>query len=282
MLDTLTFDSGKKGPVFLVLGSVHGDEKCGTHAIGRAVMELRSGIFSLKSGKLVTVPICNPGAYRLNQRYVDANLNRVIKKHADPQAYEHKIANELTDIIASADVVLDLHSYTSGVRPFLFIEYDQPEEKAFAAALNIPYWVTGWSALYEGQKDLWQGDTISYTFGAGKMGVLVECGQHDDPAAATVGYNCIRNALAYLGMAEPAGEAEKIAPQVTKMTSMLVKQKEGRMLKHWQHLDPVAKGTPIVQYDDGDIYAAPADGVLVMPVPKSRIGEEWVYFGVAV
>jgi predicted deacylase len=279
MLDVLTFDSGKPGPVLLVLGSVHGNEKCGTHAIGRAVMELRSGVLSLDRGKLVFVPICNPEAYRRNERYVEANLNRVVRKRDNPTVYEHKLANELAEIIGKADFMLDLHSYTSGVRPFLFVEYDTPEERAFAAAMRIPFWVTGWNALYADQQDLWQGDTCTYAFEQGKLALLVECGQHDDPQAAHVGYRCIRAALAHFGLTAAFDAQETSPPQVNMLHSMHIKKKEGKLLKPWQHLDPISRGTPVLQYDDGEIILSPIDGVVIMPGAATKVGEEWIYFG---
>lgn len=279
MLDTVVFDSGKPGPTLLVLGSVHGNEKCGTHAIGRAAMELRSGVFKLDAGKLVCVPIANPEAYRLNQRYIEANLNRVVTRHKNPVKYEEKLANELADLIEQCDVMLDLHSYTSGVRPFLFVEYDTPEERAFATAMNIPYWVTGWNALYADKADLWQGDTCTYAFQQGKLALLVECGQHDDPNAPIVAYKCLRSALAHFKLTAPFEMPYAGKPQINKMLSIVVKHKEGRLLKPWQHLDAVSKGEPVLEYDDGEILTSPVDGVIIMPGPKVKIGEEWLYFG---
>lgn len=281
MLDTITFDSGKKGPIFLVLGGVHGNEKCGTHAIGRAIMELRSGIFSLTSGKVVFVPICNPEAYRLNQRYYEVNLNRVVKKHEMASLYEQIIANELTGIIDTCDIMLDLHSYSSGVKPFLFVEYGTPEELAFAKAMRIENWVTGWNALYHDKKELWEGDTCTYAFDKGKLALLIECGQHDDPAAAQVGYRSIRLALAHFGLTGAfAADDEPPAPQVCKLHSVHVKRASGKLVKPWQHLDTVKKGTPVAQYDDGETLSSPVDGIIVMPVANAKVGEEWIFFGV--
>ena len=207
MLDTLVFDTQKPGPTLLVFGGVHGNEKCGTHAIARTVIELRSGIFGLKRGKLIMVPICNPEAYKRDIRYVETNLNRVIKKHPKILRYEHGLANELVTLIDSCDVLLDLHSYSSGRRPFLFLDNDTQEQKEFAAALNIPYWVTGWNEMYENEKDLLQGDTTTYAFSKGKMALLIECGLHEDPQSAIIGYKSLRATLAYHDMAEPFEKA---------------------------------------------------------------------------
>lgn len=280
MIDVLLFDSQKPGPVFLVFGAIHGNEKCGTHAIGRAVMELRSGIFKLDKGKLICVPICNPEGYRRDVRYVEANLNRVIKKHAKPQKYEEKLANDVTSLIDKCDILLDLHSYSSGKRPFLFLDNDTEEQKNFAAALNIPYWVTGWNDVYQDKKHMTQGDTTSYAFSKGKMALLIECGLHDDPQSAIVGYKALRASLAYYGMAEPYEKARGEPPTISRMKALLVKEKEGKFLKDWHHLDPVTKGMPILRYDDGEIYFSPVDGVIMLPGKKTQIGEEWVYFGV--
>jgi len=280
MIDVLLFDSQKPGPTFLVFGAIHGNEKCGTHAIGRAVMELRSGIFKLEAGKLICAPICNPEAYRRDTRYVEANLNRVIKKHAKPQKYEETLANDVTALIDKCDVLLDLHSYSSGKRPFLFLDNDTEEQKKFAAALSIPYWVTGWNDVYEDKKHMTQGDTTSYAFSKGKMALLIECGLHEDPQSAVVGYKALRAALSYYGMAAPYEKVRVEPPTVSRMKALLVKEKEGKFLKDWHHLDPVSKGMPILRYDDGEIYFSPVDGVIMLPGKKTQIGEEWVYFGV--
>jgi predicted deacylase len=281
MLDTLTFQGKAAGPKLLVLGAIHGNETCGTHAIGRAIVELRSGIFSLDKGSVTFVPVCNPEAYRQNKRYAETNLNRVIKKWDKPEVYEHKLANEVVAQIDACDILLDLHSYGSGTRPFLFIEHGSPEERALAEAMRLPYWVTGWNALYAGREGLWQGDTCTYAFAQGKLALLVECGLHGDPAAAEVAYRCLRAALAHVGLAAGLPAQVVTPPQVNRLHSLVVKAREGKLLKEWRHLDPVAKGTPVLRYDDGETVAAPVDGVVVMPSPTARVGEEWVYFGVS-
>jgi predicted deacylase len=280
MLDTLVFDGKKKGPAFLVLGAIHGNEKCGTQGIGRAVMELRSGIFALTSGSLTCAPICNPAAYAQNRRMTEVNLNRVICKNGAPARYEEKIAQHIVTLIEEADIVLDLHSYSQGARPFLFLDNDTPENRAFAAALDIPYWVTGWDDVYAQKQDLNAGDTMSFAKQAGKTGLLIECGTHDDPAAVQIAYQSLRAALAHFRMAEPFTRTPPRKPQVNRMTHILVKEQDGEFVKDWQHLDPVQKGETVLTHADGSAYAAPSDGVILLPNPRAEIGDEWIYFGV--
>lgn len=281
MLKTHTIQGAADGPRFLLTGAVHGNEKCGTAAIGRLLMEIEAGLVTLTKGTLITVPICNPRAYDLHQRFADVNLNRVITSHDYPTAYEHHLANELIGLINAADIMLDLHSYSSGTRPFLFLDNDTPKNRAFAQALGIPYWITGWDDLYADQPELNGGDTMSYVKSAGKTGLLVECGQHEDPAAILHGYYAIRAALAHFGMTAPYAALDQTPPQVNRLTAVITKDRDGDFAKTWQHLDPVKKGEAVIHYADGSTLTAPEDGVVIMPAPQAAKGSEWIYFGVA-
>lgn len=280
MLTQLTFKGEKDGPVFLVTGAVHGNEKCGTAAIGRLVMEIESGLVRITQGTLVCVPICNPRAYDMHKRQAEANLNRVMIRHSAPALYEHHLANALADIIDGCDIMLDLHSYSSGVRPFLFLDTDTPAHRAYAAALGIPFWITGWDDLYADAQDLNAGDTMTYAKAAGKMGLLVECGQHEDPAAILHGYHALRRALAHFGLTDAYDATPAAAPQVNRLTQVITKNKSGNFTKAWQHLDPVSAGEAVIAFDDGSTLDAPADGVVIMPAPLADAGSEWIYFGI--
>lgn len=281
MLKKLVYKGAADGPVFLVTAAVHGNEKCGTAAIGRLAMEIEAGLVSIVKGTLVCVPVCNPRAYDLHKRQTEANLNRVMIRHTAPALYEEHLANALADIIDGCDVMLDLHSYSSGVRPFLFLDTDTPAHRAYAQALGIPFWITGWDDLYADAQDLNAGDTMTYAKSAGKLGLLVECGQHEDPAAILHGYHALRRALAHIGLTAPYNIGDTAAPQINRLTKIVTKEKPGRFTKPWQHLDPVRKGESVIAYDDGATLDAPEDGVVIMPAPLADEGSEWIYFGTA-
>lgn len=279
MLKKLVYKGAADGPVFLVTAAVHGNEKCGTAAIGRLAMEIEAGLVSIVKGTLVCVPVCNPRAYELHKRQTEANLNRVMIRHTAPALYEEHLANALADIIDGCDVMLDLHSYSSGVRPFLFLDTDTPAHRAYAQALGIPFWITGWDDLYADAQDLNAGDTMTYAKSAGKLGLLVECGQHEDPAAILHGYHALRRALAHIGLTAPYNIGDTAAPQINRLTKIVTKEKPGRFTKPWQHLDPVRKGESVIAYDDGTTLDAPEDGVVIMPAPLADESSEWIYFG---
>lgn len=281
MLKSHVIKGKTEGPAFLLTGAVHGDEKCGTAAIGRLLMEIEAGLVILEKGTLTAVPICNPKAYDANKRQTEANLNRVIRHHETPTAYEHHLANELVKLIDATDIMLDLHSYTCGTLPFLFLDNDTPEIRAYARAVGIPSWIQGWDDLYADKQNLNGGDTTSYCKSKNKTGLLIECGQHDDPASILQGYHSIRAALAHFGMTAPYTAVHPAAPQIYQMTSVVTKTRDGSFAKKWQHLDPVKKGDVVINYADGKTLTAPEDGVVIMPNPKALDGSEWIYFGVA-
>ena len=100
------FDSGNAGPHLLLLGGIHGNETCGQVALQALVDEIDSGELPLKAGKVTLVPQCNPWACASNVRYVEANLNRVITRHENPQNYEERIADIICDHIEKCDAMV--------------------------------------------------------------------------------------------------------------------------------------------------------------------------------
>ena len=62
-------------PSSLVMGAIHGNEKCGTIAIDRVMSEIDSGHLKIVKGQGdLPIPIANPKAYELDQRYFERNL----------------------------------------------------------------------------------------------------------------------------------------------------------------------------------------------------------------
>lgn len=110
-LHTQQFTALKPGPRLLVLGAVHGNERCGTQAIGQVLEELAAGAFGIERGVLTMVPITNPFAYQQRSRQGDRILNRNLRVSAQPADYEDQIANVLCPLLDTHDVLLDLHSF---------------------------------------------------------------------------------------------------------------------------------------------------------------------------
>lgn len=277
-LVTRTFKGTQDGPRFLAFGAIHGNEKCGTEAIGRLMAELDAGIVTLTAGTLTCVPICNPEAYARDVRFVEQNLNRIITPHAQPTCLEQKRANEVIALIKDCDVFLDMHSYSAGVKPFLFLDKEDDAHRAYASVLGIPEWVAGWNDAYAQMGDLNSGDTVSYAHSQGKTAILIECGIHTDPAGGNVGYRALRAALAHFGLTAPY-DYTRITPSISRLTHITAKNRGGDFVRDWQHLDSVKAGDIVARYDDGENVVAPVDGVVILPARKAMIGSEWIYFG---
>ncbi|MGE3769626.1 MAG: succinylglutamate desuccinylase/aspartoacylase family protein [Bdellovibrionales bacterium] len=274
----LKYDAPKPGPKLLVFGAVHGHELCGMHAISRLRTELESGALKLQAGSLTLMPLCNPVAYRAGVRYVVEDVNRIIRHHPNPQHDEQRFADTIARQIDACDVILDLHSTTTGAGPSLFLDYPTPKNFAMAQALGIPRWVAGWTALYDAMPGLSEGDTASYANTTGKYGLFIEAGQHDELAAPKLAYEYIRRTLAHLNMMSyDAPPVENIIPAVALMKKIVVRDKPGTFAGDWQHLQTVKAGTVIINYDDGTTWAVEKDSVLVLPKPYAKIGQEWIY-----
>lgn len=278
MTDHQTFYSGKNGKNLLVFGAVHGNEKCGTKAIKKIISEIENGEILLQSGTVTFVPVANPKAYDEHVRYIDKNLNRIFFKDYECHSYEASIVGDLIKLIDECDYFLDLHSYSYGKGPFMFQDNETPETDEFAASFNISPILTGWKALHgeDGPRT-----STDYALTAGKAGVTIECGQHDDPDAVPVAYNAIKDALSFLCITEKSEEQDKEKGHKVRLMSQVIKVEEGDMIKDWQNMDPITEGELIAITASGQEIIAPHNGYIIMPHHTQKIGEEWFYTAVA-
>ena len=158
-LRTHTYHGLAPGPALLVLGAVHGNEVCGTHAIGQLLQDFDNGLITIERGSVTFVPITNPLAHQLKRRFGDRNLNRNMAPSAIPQDFEDRIANVLCPLLDAHDVLLDLHSFHTGGAPFVMIGPQNntgtlepfalaAEEMQLALHTGAPRIVEGWLDAY--------------------------------------------------------------------------------------------------------------------------------------
>lgn len=279
IISTHIIHAQKKGPTILFLGAVHGNEKCGTRAMKRAIQSIVSRKIHLLKGKVVFVPIANPLAYRKNRHFVQENLNRIIKRTKHPRSYEARLANELCGLIEKADVVVDLHSMTAKGKPFYYLDVPNKKNRALGTILGPKLAVTGWPELYRKLgRDDGTSDTVSYATRLGKLALILECGQHGDSSATAVAYRAILNSLKHYGL---------IKGVVKPRTSKEVRVKDvffrgsarERFSKNWNHFDFVKKGQSLIIDDSAVVVRAPYTGYIVMPNAKAPVADDWLYFG---
>ncbi|MFN0021330.1 MAG: succinylglutamate desuccinylase/aspartoacylase family protein [Pirellulaceae bacterium] len=112
MLETIQIVGRFPGPHLLITGGVHGDEFEPMATVRQLARELRPEELR---GKVTLVPVVNEPAYRLGHRCAEDGLDlaRTCPGRADGSVTE-QIAFELSQLIRSADLYIDLH--TGGTR----------------------------------------------------------------------------------------------------------------------------------------------------------------------
>src|SRR5512136_1192039 len=124
------------GPRLVVLGGVHGDEKTGIEVVKEFQVIFQEGKERLSKGTL-TLILGNEEAIRINKRGTspEYNLNRMFTDHhlSGPvlDFYESRRAHELTAILKSADISIDIHSTSVPSRPFLPCAFTPRHEKVY-------------------------------------------------------------------------------------------------------------------------------------------------------
>ncbi len=290
-IKVLSYHALKPGPTLLVLGSVHGNEQCGTRAIARLQQALDQAELTLHKGRLILIPITNPLAYERNVRFIERNLNRHLYPKAQPQAYEDFLDPILCHWLAQADAVLDLHSYTSPGGAFIFLGDDVVAERDFALSLGVNDFVYGWQQAYGApMADAVAADqshresmgTTEYARLHGAIAVTLECGHHLNVDAADIGYRAIINALSYLNMIDQVAAARRSSIlRCVRMQSVFYRPESAQFSKPWRHFDAVKAGQVMAHLPNGMVISAPADGYIVLPKADVDTGSEWFYFGIA-
>ncbi|MDX1669731.1 MAG: succinylglutamate desuccinylase/aspartoacylase family protein [Limnobacter sp.] len=307
--EQVTFTALNPGRKLIVLGAVHGNEVSGSKAILKMIQEFRAGTRTLDKGQVTFVPITNPLAYNRKQRNGDRNLNRNLAETDQPQDFEDHVANWLCPVLRAHDVLLDLHTFAKGDRPFALFgppnnqgqlePFEQQElERGLALRLGVDRFVDGWLDTYargvqarveyarktglptEGLNTdprYGMGTTECMRNGGG-CAVTLECGQHDDPDGPAVAYQAIENTLLYLELVEgKAVEPVKEYEHLT-LTEVIDKQHvDDQFSQNWLSFNEVQKDELIGVRHSGEEVRAPFKAKIVFPNPGSQAGQEWFY-----
>ena len=309
-LRTHTYHGLAPGPRLMVLGAVHGNEVCGTLAIGQLLQDFDNSVINIERGSVTFVPITNPLAYQLKRRFGDRNLNRNMAPSAIPQDIEDRIANLLCPLLDAHDVLLDLHSFHTGGAPFVMIGPQNntgqlepfalaAEEMKLALHTGAPRIVEGWLDTYaRGVQRRAAGveaantrtqtlvtnpnygvGTTEYMRARGGYAVTLECGQHDDPAGVSVARHAILQTLALLGITAAHPALVEKQPEILRLVDVTDKQHAGDTFsREWRSFDVVQAGDVIGLRYSGEAVCAQGNGFVVFPNPRGEVGQEWFYF----
>jgi predicted deacylase len=300
---SVSFTGLAPGARLIVLGAVHGNETCGTQAIRRVIAELESGQLNIVTGSVTFIPVTNPLAYALHQRMGDRNLNRNLAPTDTPAEFEDRIANWLCPLLTRHDALLDLHSFHTAGEPFVMLGPEDnrgtlepfaraAEETALALSLGVHRFVDGWLDTYAAgvarrlaagassrEADVHYGiGTTEYMRAQGGIALTLECGQHDDPAAPSVAYRAIHNALAHLRLTDGPAPVPVVGIEALRLYQVVDRVHAGDAFAHsWSSFDRVTTGELVGMRHDGSPVQADSDGYIVFPNPAALPGQEWFY-----
>ncbi|MGO4571104.1 L,D-transpeptidase family protein [Microvirga sp. 2TAF3] len=302
-LEIVRFAGTERGPKLIVIGAVHGNEPCGPLSILRAIADCRSGRLSIRRGEVTFVPVANLKAYRQRTREGDRNLNRDLRDKTIPEDYEDKVGNRICALLRENDVLLDIHSFRGEGEPFIFAgpldnagEVEPfrfaKQEGQFAARLGTSIVIHGWLDVYgrflkerarlgHPNRAISEGvGTTEYMRYSGGYGVTLECGSHDDPAAAEIGYAAIVNALAHLGLIDALAPAIAMKTAIQIVDVLLCEAEGDRLEGSWKTGDSVSAGQVIARRANGEKLVAPSAGYIIFPNANAIPGDGLCYFGV--
>jgi len=247
--DVVTIESGKQGPNLVIMGGVHGNEKCGVEAIE----DFLSNPYSLIKGK-VTFIKANRKALDENVRFVEDNLNRCFTlEDLGNESYEKRLAKDIKSYLDESDFLLDLHASTSEDSfPFVICE-----SNALAYAKNLDAEV-----ICLGIEDAQPGGTEYYMNKIGGVGMCVECGYLGSNSSTLVAKKNIVNFLTTLEMIDGFLEDNNKEKTVVKVKYTYSTRGEFKRKREFRDFDQIKKGE-VIGYEDNKELLSDRDGFIL-------------------
>ena len=121
---------GEGDPEVAIVGGIHGDEPCGVEAIERLLAEPPGG------DDPVQLIVANERAIEEAVRYTERDLNRSFPGDPESDAYEERLAAEITEAV-SGRLTLALHSTQSSAVPFMVVDRIDDLTRVLAHALSV-------------------------------------------------------------------------------------------------------------------------------------------------
>jgi len=269
-----TADSGIAGPHVVIVGLIHGNEIAGAIVLDEM---LRAGL-SPRRGKL-TLGFANIAAYQkfdpenpVASRFVEEDLNRAwddVQLFGVRRSLELDRAREIRPLIDIADIVLDLHSMLWPSDPLLLCG-PAPTGRDLALAIATPPLVIADQGHAGGKRLI---DYGRFTEAAAQAAcVLVEAGQHWEPATVAQMRASIAALLAHTGQCPAAPPAR--APRFAEVTR-LVTAKTNRFVftEQFRGGDIIPNAHTLIAHDGDEPIRTPHDNcLLVMPSLKPSRG----------
>lgn len=119
------FQSAKPGPTAIVQAGIHGDEVAGVHAL----CEFLEAEVRPDCGRLLVIPVMNPGAYRARERKATGGLdmNRCFPGDAEGEHLETRLARRFMNLVEAERpaLVMTLHESWKRYHPAVAASFGQ-------------------------------------------------------------------------------------------------------------------------------------------------------------
>lgn len=270
------------GPHVVISALTHGNELCG--AVALATLLARD--IRPTRGRLSLVFV-NVEAYRsfntadpFAARYLDEDMNRVWSDAVldrPARSREHARAQALRPLIASADYLLDLHSTSMASAPMVLCG-PTSKGRALARRLALPAEIVADAGHLAGPRLSDYGAFANEA--AAPTGLLLECGQHFEPASAEIALAATLRFLLMLRVIDqvPVGLATPEPIQATRVLDVTeritVRTPSFAFVRSFGSLETIPKAGTLLAHDAGEAIATPYDDcVLIMPARSIVPGE---------
>jgi len=232
---------GEGTPEVAVVGGIHGDEPCGPQAIDRLLAE------DPDVQRPVKCIVANEAALAAEQRYLDADLNRVFPGDPEADAHERRLAHDIAREIRGC-TTLALHSTRSTPKPMGVIK--SVDEVARGIYPRLPVDIVIETDAHT------DGRLIEYPHT-----IEVECGLQGTEAAADNGYELVRSFLAATGaLPSPTATNRLDAPEpetvdVFRLQRPIPKPAGDQYTVFVENFELVTEGTAFAAVDGEPLYA---------------------------
>lgn len=293
------YSSGRKGPLLIIIGAIHGNETAGPAALAQffKLIEEEKNVnpsFYI-NGKVIGV-YGNMEAYKRQVRYVDFDMNRAwlpknlhdilhLKENAKVEHNEIiSLITLLQEIVTqeNADkvIIMDLHTTSSQGGTFV-IPADHKESAELAKTVEAP-------VILGMLKDV-KGTAMEFLpsyFGRNTncTGLAFESGHHEDPLSVDRALAAIVNLMKSTDMIEPSFVEEKhtnilkeFSEGIPKMFDLnykyLVKHDGNFLMKEgYKSFEKIEKGEHLAT-DGEEVICAECAGRILMPLYQKQ-GED--------
>lgn len=273
---------GKKEPVFVVIGGIHGNEPAGVEAIERVIRSIEEEKIQIR-GCLIALR-GNMKALQQGKRFIQMDLNRLwteanLQCHECEEAEFEELKSLYEEIRRAVNglrhaFLLDLHTTSASSSPF-FILGDTIRNRKLTARIPVPK-VLGIEEQIEGTLSTFMNEE-------GLVAINFEAGSHEDPGSVNRHEAAIWLALTHAGLVE-----RDAVPFYSHMRAILRSSAKGlprvfesiyrygiaedenfKMLPGYFNFKPIHKGE-VLASSNGKPVKAPLSGRIFMPLYQEQ------------